>query len=410
MSGSSEITRQNVSAFNVISPVGAEVVEQARGSYRGEDVALSSEASKLTDAAEELGQSVAHRADRKSLGERTVRSGQVIDPEAIARLNSYLDKLPDMPREAALLALVGQLETMRNLLEGSGGGGGTTKDEILAALREFDGDVTHQYAGLEVARAHFEAVGADPVFLNRLDEARAEFQKTDLARDVHAGFAVAEVASRAAETLETDPAAVRDVYRAMLRETMHVGQLFDALTRFDVLRSFGEAVETFMTAAGRDLSSAGPSTDPVFLHGLLTELGKLKKMQTVFDATRQLIQLTDRGQRPAVPANPVDQTSRILNFASQPTASLADARRLLGGFGDRPPAVQVTFANGLRGLHADIPDEIMSSVQARAQQTKAIMTLLDTLVAEEEAYADESAGDGRGRPVARREQGREPGR
>ncbi len=38
MSGSAEITRQSIAAFNVISPVGSEVAEAVQGSYRGEQV------------------------------------------------------------------------------------------------------------------------------------------------------------------------------------------------------------------------------------------------------------------------------------------------------------------------------------------------------------------------------------
>lgn len=403
MAGSVETTLQSVAAFNMISTVGAEVAAEVRGTYRGESVTVSSAQSQIADAAEELGMSVAHRADKRSLGERDVRAARTVDPEAISQLQGYLDKLPDMPREAALLALVEQLESLQEMIGGSGGGGGgdVTKDDILAALAGFDGDVTHQYAGLESARAHFEAAGADPAFLNLLDEARSEFQKTDLARDVHAGFAVAEIASRAAETLETDPAAVRDVYRSMLRETLHVGQLFDALSRFDIRRSFAEAVDTFRTAAGRDLASAGPSTDPVFLHGLLTELGKLKKMQTVFDAVGQLILMTERGRRSGGSADSVDQTSRVLNFASQPMTSAADARRMLGAFGERQVSLQVTFANGLRGLHGEIPDDVMPTPQARLNQSKAIMSLLDELAAEDERAYEEAAADGHGTLVRR---------
>ena len=391
MSGSAEITRQNVSAFNVISPVGSEVMAEVRGSYRGDQVTLSSADSKLADAAEELGMSVAHRADKKSLGQRSVRQGQASFPEAIARLQEYLKELPDMPRDGEITALVEKLQSFQDLLQGSGSHGSeVTKEDVLAALHAFDGDVTHQYAGLEIAREQFQAMGADPAFLSLLDETHAEFQKTGVARDVQAGFAAAEVAARSAETLESDPATVRDVYRSMLRESMNIGQLFDALGKFAVLKSFGEAVETFMTAAGRDLASTGPSTDPDFLHSLLTELGKLKKMQTTLDATGDLVRLTER----ALPAplrgraDIVDQTSRILNFASQPAASQADTRRLLGSFAEGSPSLQVAFANGLRLLHRNIPDDVMPSMQARLQQVKSIMSLLDELVEAEEADFD----------------------
>src|SRR5262249_31335622 len=147
-----------------------------------------------------------------------------------------------------------------------------------------------------------------------------------------AGFAAAEVASKAAQTLETDPAAVRDTYRAMLREQKNMGQLFDALAKFDVLKSFSEVVDTFLTAAGRDLASTGPSTDEGFLQALLTELGKLKKLQTVFESVKQLVMTSERLFAPAERGQlqTVDVASAILNFIAKSAVNLADARGLLG--------------------------------------------------------------------------------
>ena len=175
---------------------------------------------------------------------------------------------------------------------------------------------------------------------------------------------------------------------------MNFGQLFDALSKFDPLKTLPQAIETFTTAAGRDLGSTGPSTDPLFLHGLLTELGKLKKLQTTLDSTKQLITLTERGLPPSerTRADAVDQASRILNFASRPTAGQADAQRLLGSFERSSAGTQVVFVNGLRALHGEIPDAVMPSPQARLQQNSAIMSLLDKLVADEEkAYAQQGA-------------------
>ncbi|MGQ3278777.1 MAG: hypothetical protein ACT6WE_19820 [Shinella sp.] len=145
MSGAIETLRQNLAALNVTSPVGAEVAREVRGNYRGESVTVSSEASKLQDATEELGMSVAHRADKRSLDRREVRQGQSASLQALARIADYYDKLPDMPRESELRNLVETLQGFERLMdEGGGAGGGLTKDDILAKLREFDLDVTHQ--------------------------------------------------------------------------------------------------------------------------------------------------------------------------------------------------------------------------------------------------------------------------
>src|SRR5690606_25410869 len=101
-----------------------------------------------------------------------------------------------------------------------------TKDDILAALQAFDPDVTHQFAALDIAREFFAVSGASDAFQLVLDQAQAEFEKGDLAQEVRAGFASAQAASQAAVTLETDPAAVRESYRALLRESRNMGQLF----------------------------------------------------------------------------------------------------------------------------------------------------------------------------------------
>src|SRR4029079_8068001 len=105
-----ETLRQNIAQLNVISPVGTEVMEQVRGRHDNETVMPSDESSKLADATEELGMSGAHRHDKKSLGDREVRQGRGTNLEAVTRLGEYYDKLPNMPQEAQLKALVETLK------------------------------------------------------------------------------------------------------------------------------------------------------------------------------------------------------------------------------------------------------------------------------------------------------------
>ena len=389
-----DITRQTVAAANMTSPVGAEIVHEVQGRHRAETVELTPDTSKLTEEAEEIGMAVASRADRRSLGQRDIRAGRGSSAEALAKAKGYGDKLPDMPAEVHIDTLVDLLTAFQDMMASGGGQGGPSKEDVLEALQRFDGDVTHRYAALDMARDHFAAEGSDPAFLLLLDAAKADLDRGDTGRDVRAGFAVASLAARDAATLETDPATVRDTYRAMLRDNPDMGRLFGEISRFDPLRTMSQAIATFTEAAGRDLASAGPSTDPVFLHSLLTELGKLKKMQTTLDATDQLIQLTERGLPPSArgPRNTVEQAERILAFASQPAASPADARRMLGRFEAASLGLQLVYANGLRALHGEIPDEVMPSPQARLQQNGAIRGLLDQLVeAEERQFAGGTA-------------------
>ncbi|WP_294641458.1 HrpJ domain-containing protein [uncultured Aureimonas sp.] len=395
MAGAIETTRQNLAALAVTSPVGAEVTRAAQGDYRGQTVETSSETSKLEDAKEEIGMAVAHRSDKRTLGQRQVRQGQGAHLEAIARIADYYDKLPDMPRESELQGLVEDLTRMQDLLSGGGQGGGPTKDDVLALLGRFDSDPTHQFAGLEIAREFFAASGATVEFQALLEGVRAEYERGDLGREVRAGFAVAELAAREAATLETDPAAVRETYRQLLRETPDMNRVFDAFRCFDPLKRLDEVVDLFLMAAGRDMAATGPSSDPAFLHALITEMSKLKTLGTVMELLNNLCRTTDRllkpGERPQGSAT--DATGLLLAFSTRATSGLADARALLARYGTCSAETQLVYANGLRLAHAELPDDVMPSLQSRLQQVAALMMLQDRAVAEEELEYE-----GRGSP------------
>lgn len=275
--------------------------------------------------------------------------------------------------------------------DGSFGSGGDNQaaEEILSALERFDPDPTHQFAALENLRSYF--AHASDQFQLVLDQAMAVYeQNTDLARAVRAGYAAAEIAHRSAAKLGTDPRKFREAYRAMLREQPNLGTLFDALVdRFGMTGSFEEIVEAFLIAAGRDLASTGPSSDELFLHALTTELGKLKKMRTVYESGKELIKLTDRIAVPAERGKlePTQLTSRMLNFCAKRAAvGIADARALLGPMQSASPQYQVVLVNGLVGLHADIPDDVMPSAQALLQQKTILATFLTHLVEAEERF------------------------
>lgn len=384
-----EIARQNIAAAAAESPVGAEVMDDVHGQYRGQSVQAVPQTSKLLEAAEEIESAVASRGglrQRNIREERGTRGGNV---QALARARGEFDDLPDLPGEVQTQSLADQISAFQELFASDGGADGRqpTADDILALLQDFDPDVTHQFAALEILRSYAEDTGADPRLTALLDEARATFDRADVMREVRAGRAAAEVASQAAATLETDPAAVRDTYRAMVRDAKHLGQLFDALRRFDVLKSFTAILDTFTAAAGRDLASTGPSADPDLLDALLKELGKLKRMRTTIDAVAHLVAVTERteprSQRGAV--NVADQASLIMHFAAGATAGPGDARRMLGAFAPRRLATQIVYATGLRMLHGELSDEVVPSLGARLQQNTAILGLLDALVAAEEA-------------------------
>ena len=142
-----ETTNQLLATYNSISPVGAENVaaKMGRAPGTGETVQVSSNEADINDMKEEVGMMKA-TLGKVDLSKLKVRKGAGTDLEALARIADFYDKLPNLP----------------------------TAEDIRNLLREFDGDVSHQFAALEDVRLRFEAKGAPPSFLALLDEVRKE--------------------------------------------------------------------------------------------------------------------------------------------------------------------------------------------------------------------------------------------
>ncbi len=391
------IARQQVASANVQSTVGAEVLEQARGARKGDSAVAVPNNSDLSDILEEIGNAVGKFADKRTLGQAKVRQGEGANIEALKRIADYYDKLPDMPREAEMCHLINKFQNFENLLNESGGGSGSLSgDDILQALGEFDGDVTHQFEALQVARRYFEATDGSDAILNLFDQAQTVFDDPDVARDIQAGYAIAVQASETAATIESNPAALRESYREMLRGNMHLGQLFDTMSNYNMRLNFDEVVGLFLETAGNELAGTSSLTDPVLLGGLIKELGKLKEMRTVFHASDALITQTQRLDSNFANgvdgADPTELTSGMLNFCAKQSPSLADAQGILKAFAHHSESTVVTFANGLHDLHRLISDRSYPTDSARVQQSKMIEALRIDLSAAEEAAFEANAG------------------
>ncbi len=386
------IARQNIASANVQSQLGAEGLQTAQGQRKGDAATAFVKNSDLTDIQEEIGNAVGKFADKKTLGQAKMRQGAGVNMEALKRIADYYDKLPDMPREAELRTLVGTLQSFQDLLGEGGGDGSVSAEDVLEALRKFDGDVTHQYEALQVAQRYFEDNGAGQPLLALLGQAERAFDDPDLARDVQAGYTIAAGAAEAAPSLETSPAALRDAYREMLRSDQNMGQLFDKISDFNIRFSFTQAVDLFLTAAGDDLADTNGETDPVLLGALTRELGALKEMRTVFEEANKLIDQTQRIDRSfangADAAGPIELTSALLNFSTKQSPSLSDARAILKKFEPATESTMVVFANGLQDLHRLMSNRSVVSDSARVQQNTMIENLrIELSAAEEAAFA-----------------------
>ena len=389
------IARQTIAAANVQSDLGAEIMQANRGERKGQATAAVSKTSDLSDIMEEIGNAVGKFADKKTLGQAKLRQGAGVNFEALKRIADYYDKLPDMPREAELRNLVSKLQGFEDILN-EGGSGSPSADDILDALRGFDGDVTHQYEALQTAQRYFEATGASDEFMSLLDAAERTFDDPNIQRDVQAGYAIAAGASELAPTLETSPGELRDSYREMLRSEKHMGQLFDQLSGFNMRLNFNEVIDLFLETAGHELANTNSKADPVILGALTRELGALKEMRTVVEEGERLIAQTKRID-PEFAIDPAKSsamtlTSGLLNYAAKASPSLSDARQLVRSFEPASEKTMVVFANGIHDLHRLISDRSVTSDAARLQQGTMLQNLRIELSAAEEAAFSAQTG------------------
>ncbi|MEL7390067.1 MAG: HrpJ domain-containing protein, partial [Pseudomonadota bacterium] len=372
------INAQNMAAGLVNSQMGSEYLQAIRGERKGDAATIMVKPSDLNSLKEEIGNAVAKFADKKTLGQAKIRQSAGSNREAVKRIVDFFDdKLPDMPRDASLLNLVNQLLEFLDIVDG---GGQLSADDLLEALRTYDGDVTHQFAALQAAQRHFEREDASTSFRALLDAAERAYDDPGIKRDIQAGYAIAQAASEAAPTLETSPAALRDTYREMLRSKKHMGQLFDQLVQYNIRLNFSEVVDLFLQTAGHELANVDSKVDPIILGALVRELSVLKEMRTVVTEADRVIVKTRRIDPQFMPDDESDNyaiklTSDFLNFAAQVSPSLSDARKLVPELADGQEQTKVVFANELHNWHRLVSDKSLASTQARLHQSQALLSL-----------------------------------
>lgn len=391
-----ETVTSQIATHNVTSPVGAEIMANASGRMHGtgETVNVSSKNSDITEMLEEIGM-VKATLGKSDLSKMKVRKGAGTDLEALARIADFYDKLPNLPSNQKTLDLIGKLQAYEDAFQEGGGSGGKgsglpTAEDIRTLLREFDGDVSHQFAVLEDVRSQFAAKGVSSEFLAVLDQVRSEMRQPGTAQDIKAGFASAKEAATTADRFASKPEDFRDSYRQMLRSGGGLGRMFDSLGDFantgvkGSSADFQLVLDSFIKVAGDDMKSFGPSTDKAILGDVITELTVLKNLRTVMDMSGDMLGKLARmypDQADKLPQGS-ELVSSLLHFTT--SGARRDAEKMLKPFEGGPPEMLVVAMNFLRDIHARMPDSALPSDAARQQQVKVLASLSDKLVASEE--------------------------
>ena len=336
--------------------------------------------STLSDAAEELTQSLSGKAQEKSLKERKADSGKSLaDLSRAQRLAMFqamagggsADGQADAEQKIAQLAqkALRQPGQARRQAKESGG---DASEQYLALLEAADliqdGKIGHDPGGR--ATDSLREAAAE-LFAEHGREIRADINTFEATRGLSAQEA-GQFRSTYRDVVLGE-SAVNDTLRRLL-DMLPKGQGSD----------FSRVLETTREALGLDLAAIHPSVDVVRLQGLVSDLAHIKVISTVVDQCQELSEtLTQR--HGVAPFSATSMTSEMLSLTAD---RWVDASRLTA-IGQRfnmqsHLEASVHFMTGLRNAIKDLPVQVFQAMEARQSLLDAAQAALDEAIDREE--------------------------
>ncbi|MGL5324782.1 MAG: type III secretion system gatekeeper subunit SctW [Aeromonas sp.] len=268
-------------------PRGAEVASlQAPlqgGQFQGERVVLASASQSLADAAEELTFVFSERSEL-TLGKRKLSDSHARISEIEALVGDYLDKVPDLERQQKIKEMVSHL----------GSGRLANLSQLLAYLESYSGEVSEQFEALCQAR---KALAGRPEMRGTL--ALVEQALAKLADEQGAAIVLgARITGPAQEAAREGLGHVQDL-RDLYRDAVQDYRALSTAWR-DIHSRFGngalEKVTGFMMKAlSADLDSQQRWLDPVKLERVMSDMHKLRLLNTLSAQVDELWQRVKEG-------------------------------------------------------------------------------------------------------------------
>ena len=249
------------------------------GRYRGEMVTVHNVAHSVFDAMEELTSLGSEKAEKdltkRTIKDRTSRSTSVND-----QISEYLRKVPDLEKN----------QTLKELLRKMSDGNITTIAQLQTYLDGFSGEKSHQYLALKVLKRSLESSADNKPLLEVVDSAVLNMeQHADSWSRIDAEIRV----SRIADDFSREQAfSSLHQLRGFYCDTVHSYQGLGAAYH-DVVERFGSqqvatAVEFMLQAMSTDLTMQGSAIDSVKLQLLMSDMRKLKNLNTLQDQVNQV--------------------------------------------------------------------------------------------------------------------------
>ncbi|NHB90838.1 YopN family type III secretion system gatekeeper subunit [Photorhabdus cinerea] len=250
--------------------------KQEIGQFQGEKAVLVAASQSFADAAEELTFAFSERKDMP-LSRRKVSDGHARVREIEALVSEYLQKVPDLERQQKIKSLISYLNN----------GQLVNISQLQAYLESFSGEVSEQFYALSQAR---EALAGRP-------EARAiltliEHELSRLAQEqgvaIESGARITLDATIAAQDGVGELQALRNIYRDAVMDYQGLSAVWRDIQSHFKSSSVMEVTGFIMKALSADLDSQPRHLDPVKLERVMSDMHKLRLLNSLSVQVEQL--------------------------------------------------------------------------------------------------------------------------
>ena len=330
----------------------------------------------LEDSMEELSFQFEEKTVKR-LAERKMGPLQGVRASFARALEAWFSMMPDMPGRERLEKFIQNLRTMQR------SGAKATVEGVLKDLARESTDPSHQFAMLDLLE---QMLGEGETELRELiRQARSQLM-SEKGAEIKAGINLAEEVNARATT-PGEMQELRDLYRSEVIGFTKPQDCFRSLMASRGPGGLADAISFLVAGCGADLRSGVPSMETAALGRILTDLGCVQALQTLFEKLTQLGFRMGREFGEPCFLNGEQLTGRVLDLTEQAYVAAAAIAHLVGDCGMQKLLARMDFARELTRLFRQLSPRLFAKEGDRQRLVDAAQEHLDGLIMAEEEEA-----------------------
>ena len=334
----------------------------------------------LMDSMEELSFQFEEKTAKK-LSDRRMGPLQGMRASFVRALEAWLSMMPDMPGRERLEKFVQNLRTLQR------SGAQATVEGLLKDLSRESTDPSHQFAMLDLLE---QMLGEGETELRDLiRQARSQLM-SEKGAEIKAGINLAEEVNARATT-PGEMQELRDLYRSEVVGFTKPQDCFRSLMASRGPGGLADAISFLIAGCGADLRSGTPSMEAAQLGRILTDLGCVQALQTVFEKLTQLGFRMGKQFGETCFLDGEQLTGRVLDLTEQSFIAAGAIAHLLSDCGMRKLVAQMDFTRELTRLFRQFSPRLFAKEGDRQRLVDAAQEHLDGLIAEENEEEEATA-------------------